>query len=32
REYCPARRHDLATCPICGWAATKKQIRDESMR
>ena len=32
REYCPARRHDLATCPICGWAATKKRIRDESMR
>ena len=32
REYCPARRHDLAACPICGWAATKKRIRDESMR
>jgi endonuclease-3 len=32
REYCPARRHDLATCPICGWAASKKRIRDESMR
>lgn len=32
REYCPARRHDLATCPICSWAATKKRIRDESMR
>jgi endonuclease III len=26
REYCPARRHDLSTCPICGWAATKKRI------
>jgi endonuclease-3 len=32
REYCPARRHDLAACPICSWAATKKRIREESMR
>ena len=32
REYCPARRHDLAACPICGWAASKKRIREESMR
>lgn len=32
REYCPARRHDLATCPICSWAATKKRIREESNR
>ncbi len=32
REYCPALRHDLAACPICGWAATKKRIRQESMR
>ena len=32
REYCPARRHDLAACPICSWAASKKRIRDESMR
>jgi endonuclease-3 len=30
REYCPARRHDLATCPICGWAATKKRIAEEA--
>ena len=30
REYCPARNHDLASCPICGWAATKKSIREES--
>ena len=29
REWCPALRHDLATCPICGWAATKKRMRDE---
>lgn len=32
REHCPARGHDLATCPICSWAATKKRIRDESGR
>ena len=32
REHCPARSHDLSSCPICGWAATKKRIRDESMR
>ena len=30
REYCPALRHDLAACPICSWAATKKRIREES--
>ncbi|HJO41928.1 MAG TPA: endonuclease III [Candidatus Thalassarchaeaceae archaeon] len=30
REYCPARGHDLVSCSICGWAATKKRIRDES--
>jgi endonuclease-3 len=22
REHCPALRHDLASCPICSWAAT----------
>jgi endonuclease-3 len=32
REYCPAKRHDLTTCPICGWAATKKRIALESGR
>jgi len=32
REYCPAKRHDLSTCPICGWAATKKRILLESGR
>ena len=26
RRYCPARGHDLASCPICSWAATKKRI------
>ena len=30
REYCPARYHDLSTCQICGWAATKKRIREEA--
>ena len=29
REYCPARGHDLTTCPICAWAATKKRIAQE---
>ena len=32
REYCPARYHDLSTCPICSWAATKKRIREEAKR
>jgi endonuclease-3 len=30
REWCPALRHDLATCPICSWAATKKRMRSEA--
>lgn len=29
REYCPARGHDLTSCPICSWAATKKRIAME---
>ena len=29
REHCPARGHDLETCLICGWAATKKRMREE---
>lgn len=32
REHCPARGHDLTRCPICGWAATKKRIREEMRR
>ena len=32
REYCPARNHDLSTCQICGWAASKKRIREEAKR
>ena len=30
REYCPARYHDLATCPICSWAATAKRKKEEA--
>ena len=30
REYCPARYHDLETCPICSWAATKKRKAEEA--
>ncbi|MCE5290937.1 MAG: endonuclease III [Nocardiaceae bacterium] len=29
REYCPALRHDFAVCPICSFAATKKQALSE---
>lgn len=29
RDYCPARAHDLTTCLICGWAASKKRIAEE---
>ena len=32
RECCPARGHDLAACPICGWAATKKRIAEEARK
>jgi endonuclease-3 len=32
REHCPARGHDLASCPICSWSATKKRIREEARR
>ena len=32
RDYCPARRHDLSDCMICGWAATKKRMREEMRR
>lgn len=30
RSECPALRHDLSTCPICSWAATKARIRAEA--
>ena len=29
REHCPARRHDLLSCEICSWTATKKRVREE---
>lgn len=29
REHCPARYHDLETCPICSWAASKKRKAEE---
>ena len=32
REYCPARYHDLSSCPICSWAATKRRMREEVKR
>ena len=32
REHCPALHHDLETCPICGWAASEKQKREERAR
>jgi endonuclease-3 len=30
REHCPARAHDLSTCPICSWAASKKRRAEEA--
>jgi endonuclease-3 len=30
RSHCPARGHDLSTCPICSWAASKARIRAEA--
>lgn len=32
RGHCPALGHDLSQCPICGWAASKKRIREEQRR
>ena len=32
REHCPARYHDLDSCPICSWAATKKRKAEERKR
>ena len=29
REHCPARAHDLSTCPICSWSASKARIQAE---
>lgn len=30
REVCKARGHDLAGCPICSFAATKKRMHEEA--
>ena len=32
REHCPARFHDLESCPICSWAASKTSKRMEMKR
>ncbi len=32
RGHCPALYHDLETCPICSWAATKKRKAEERAR
>ena len=32
RQHCPARGHDLSTCPICSWAASKRRIAAEARR
>tara|TARA_Y100001934_G_scaffold181437_1_gene214670 strand:+ start:694 stop:1344 length:651 start_codon:yes stop_codon:yes gene_type:complete len=32
RQYCPARSHDMSSCPICSWAATKKRIAESRKR
>lgn len=30
REYCPARGHDPAACPICSWAGVKSRLQAEA--
>ena len=32
REHCPARGHDLTSCRICSWAASKARIAREKQR
>jgi len=32
REHCPARYHDLSSCPICSWSSTKKRMEEERRR
>jgi endonuclease-3 len=32
RRFCPARGHDLASCPICSFAASKKRLALEAPR
>lgn len=32
REHCPALYHDMESCPICSWAASKKRKSEELQR
>jgi endonuclease-3 len=32
REFCPARGHDPAACPVCSWASSKRRIAAERRR
>ena len=32
RQHCPARGHDLETCPICSWAASKRRKQEEARK
>ena len=32
REYCPALRHHMSTCPICSWAAPRNRWPKERKR
>ncbi len=32
REHCPALRHDLRKCLICGWAASKSVLAEDARR
>jgi len=33
RSHCPARAHDFAACPVCGWAASQAhRKREKKMR
>jgi endonuclease-3 len=32
REHCPALRHDMSTCPICSFAATKAKVRESAVK
>ena len=30
REHCPARYHDLGSCPVCSWTASKRRMQEEA--
>jgi endonuclease-3 len=32
REHCPARGHDLESCPICSWAASAARKTREARK